>query len=127
MKALSSTHGGRKYLRIARSSDIGVEETSVEEIRASRDKILPLFDDAGIERVLFDYRKFSFERFSSSEIDTLAKEFKVDFPFCKWIALLCPSHTLSDYQQLQRSFGRYSIELQLHSELESAKSWLCTH
>lgn len=122
MKALSSTHEGRKYLHIARSCD-----TSVEDIRASRDKILPLFDDAGIERVLFDYREFSFERFSLVEIDTLAKEFKVDFPTCKWVALLCQPHALADYQQLQSSCGRYGIELELHSELESAKSWLCTH
>lgn len=122
MKALSSTHEGRKYLYIARSFD-----TSVEGIRTSRDKILPLFDDAGIERVLFDYRKFSFERFSPVEIDILAKEFKVDFPACKWIALLCPPHALADYQQLQSACGRYDIELQLHCELELAKSWLCAH
>ena len=120
MKALSSSHEGRKYLLLSRSS-----ETSSEEMKASRDNILPLFHDAGIERALFDYRKLNFQHFSPVEIDTMAKEFKADFPFCYRVALLCQADALQSYQALQSACGRYDIEVQLHSELESAKTWLC--
>ncbi len=122
MKALSSRHEGRKYLYLARSAD-----TSVEDMKASRDNILPLFHDAGIERALFDYRKITLARFSPVDIDTLAKEFKVDFPRCQRVALLCQSDALESYQQLPSAYARYEIELQLHSELAAAKSWLCAY
>ncbi len=122
MKAMSSSHEGRKYLHIARSSD-----ASFEDIKAARSKILPLFDDAGIERMLFDYRKVNIDRFSQDDIDTFAKEFRVDFPSCQRIALICQPDARVTYQRLQIACDRYDIEMQFHSELELAKDWLCDH
>ncbi|MEH6625700.1 MAG: hypothetical protein V7739_04600 [Motiliproteus sp.] len=120
MKASTSTHNGKKYLHITRSS-----YTDLDDVKASRKNIIPLFQDLGIERFLSDCRNINFDDVSSIELDILAKDLKSDFPSCNKVAVLCEPDSLNLFQHYENLGANNNLDVQLYSELESAKSWLC--
>ncbi len=120
MKALSSSYKGKKFLQITRSEDI-----NLEDIKNSRHHIVSLFEHLEIERVIVDYKDVNLSSTRAVDIYMLIKAFKDDFPLCRQIALVSPSAPDNLTQHFKNASEYYDIELKAHSELETAKAWLC--
>ncbi|MEH6471199.1 MAG: hypothetical protein V7752_08115 [Halopseudomonas sp.] len=120
MKALTSSYRSNKYLQITRSNSI-----NLEDIKESRRRIVPLFEATNIERLLSDYREVNFDSVRAVDIYVQLKDFKEDFPQCKWVALVHRSAPQNLLQHYKNASSYYGMELTVHTELEAAKDWLC--
>lgn len=120
MKALSSSYKGKKYLQITRSNDM-----NLEDVKTSRGKFIPFFNNLDIELVITDYRGVNFDAINAIDIYVLIKSFKDDFPQCKRLALVSGPAPQNLFQHFEKASAYYDIDLKVHPELEQAKAWLC--
>lgn len=122
MKALTSSHNGRKFLQISRSNAL-----NIYELKTSRQKLLGLVVGGEIKRLLADCRNANFEGLRAVDVYILIKQFKRDFPNCQRIALLCQSAPEVTLQHYKNASNHYGIDLEVYSESMTAKDWLCSH
>ncbi len=120
MKALTSSYKSKKYLQISRSSHL-----NLEDIKTSRRKIVPLFENFKIERLLYDCIDVRFDSVRAVDVYVQLKDFKDDFPQCKRVALVCRTAPDNLLQHYKNASSYYDMDLTVHADIGAAKEWLC--